>query len=323
MSNQQSQHIPVLLQETLSGLALTSNVTIIDGTLGGGGHAAEILKRIAPRGIVIGFDRDAETLETTTRRLQTEFPDRFIGIHDSYASLGAYAEMLDQQRPITGILADLGYSSFQIDDPSRGFSFQGNGPLDMRFDQTTGNTAADLLNTADAPALQRIFSEYGEYKQARTLAQNIVEQRQEMPFATVSDLSELVLSTTPAKIRRTSRTHPATTVFQALRIAVNDEFGHITRFIPEAMEQLAVGGRLAIITFHSLEDRIVKYAFRDMTIDCVCPPEFLECRCDKMATGKLVTRKPIIPTDAEIEMNPRARSAKLRIIEKITPTKNA
>ncbi len=315
MNNQ--QHIPVFLHETLEGLHLSSNVTIIDATLGGGGHTREILKRTAPRGIVIGFDRDAATLHATSAELHTEFGDRFIGIHDSYSNLNYFADELSQHGPITGILADLGYSSIQIDDPSRGFSFHGNGPLDMRFDQTTGKTAAELINTASEETLAQIFRDYGEYPQARKLAQAIATDRKDVPFETVSDLAELVVRLTAPAKRRQSRVHPATTVFQALRIAVNNEFDHIKQFIPEAMQRLEVGGRLAIITFHSLEDRIVKHAFRDLATDCICPPEIPECRCDHRAIGKQITRKPIIPTEEEITSNPRARSAKLRIIEKI------
>lgn len=315
MNNQ--QHIPVLLHETLEGLNLSSNVTIIDATLGGGGHTREILKRTAPRGIVIGFDRDAQTLNATSKELQQEFGARFIGIHDSYSHLDHFADELSQHSPITGILADLGYSSIQIDDPSRGFSFHGNGLLDMRFDQTTGITAAELINTASEEDLARIFRDYGEYPQARKLARAIVTDREHSPFTTVSELAELVVRLTAPAKRHSSRVHPATTVFQALRIAVNDEFEHIKQFIPAAMERLAPGGRLAIITFHSLEDRIVKHVFRDLATDCICPPEIPECRCDHRVIGKLINRKPIIPTEEEITSNPRARSAKLRIIEKI------
>jgi 16S rRNA (cytosine1402-N4)-methyltransferase len=176
MNNQ--QHIPVLLHETLSGLHLSPNATIIDATLGGGGHSREILKRIAPRGIVIGFDRDAATLTATSAELQKEFGDRFIGIHDSYSHLDHFADELLRHSPVTGILADLGYSSIQIDDPSRGFSFHGNGPLDMRFDQTTGITAAELINTASEEELARIFRDYGEYPQARKLARAIACDRE-------------------------------------------------------------------------------------------------------------------------------------------------
>ncbi len=314
MNNQ--QHIPVLLHEVLEGLQLSPNSTVIDGTLGGGGHAREILKRIAPRGIVIGFDRDAATLHATTQALQKEFGDRFIGIHDSYSHLDRFADELSQHSPITGILADLGYSSIQIDDPLRGFSFHGNGPLDMRFDQTTGSTAGDLVNTAEEQELARIFRDYGEYPQARKLARAIVTDRKDVPFETVSDLAELVVRLTAPAKRHNFRVHPATTVFQALRIAVNNEFDHIKQFIPEAMQRLEPGGRLAIITFHSLEDRIVKYAFRDLATVCICTPEIPECRCEHRAIGKQITRKPIIPTEEEITTNPRARSAKLRIIEK-------
>lgn len=310
------QHIPVLYNEVIDGLNLQPNSTIIDATVGGGGHSAGMLERIAPHGIVIGFDRDRSTLNAATQLLHEQFgQERFIPIHDTYAAIDSYAQMLVEHEPIMGIVADLGYSSMQIDDTERGFSFQGNGPLDMRFDQSSGMTAAEFLRLQPEEELQRIFKEYGEIPASRKLAALIVQRRETMPFETVEDLRLFVEDVLPRK--RHSRIHPATQLFQALRIAVNDELRQVSDFLPKAMRFLAPGGRLAIISFHSLEDRIVKHQFRDFITDCICPPEFPECRCDHPAIGRLITKKPIIPSEKEVEENPRARSAKLRIIEKI------
>lgn len=308
------QHIPVLLQEVLDGLSLSSNANCIDGTVGAGGHTREILKRTSPEGIVIGFDRDKATLENTTATLQQEgFGERFIPVHDSYRTLLEQDEVTN--RDIHGILVDLGLSSMQLDSPHRGFAFRLEGPLDMRFDQTSGITAAELLQSQPEEELRRIFREYGEEPAASRIARAIVQDREEEPIATTEQLRALVESVLRHKAHH--KTHPATRVFQALRIAVNEELNQLINFLPSAVQCLSTGGRIAIITFHSIEDRIVKHYLKDAAKDCVCPPELPECRCDHRATLKIITRKPIIPSEEEIAANPRARSAKLRIAEKI------
>lgn len=308
------QHIPVLLQEVLDGLSLSSNANCIDGTVGAGGHAREILKHTAPGGIVIGFDRDKATLENTTATLQQEgFGQRFIPVHDSYRTLQEHPEVTN--RDIHGILVDLGLSSMQLDSPHRGFAFRLEGPLDMRFDQTSGITAAELLQSQPEEELRRIFREYGEEPAASRIARAIVQDREIEPITTTEQLRTLVESVLKHKAHH--KTHPATRVFQALRIAVNEELNQLIDFLPSAVQCLSTGGRIAIITFHSIEDRIVKHYLKDAAKDCVCPPELPECRCDHRATLKIITRKPIMPSEEEIAANPRARSAKLRIAEKL------
>jgi 16S rRNA (cytosine1402-N4)-methyltransferase len=295
-------------------LQLKPNSNVIDGTLGGGGHTCAILERTAPNGIVVGFDRDRDTLQNTSKLLQ-EFGERFVPIHDSYANITEYADALQRAQPLDGILLDLGLSSFQMDSPDRGFSYRFESPLDMRFDTTRGETAADLLNSQSEEALRNIFRQYGEVQRANALARVVVERRAAQPFVTTLDLLAAVEQVSGGWQRRSL--HPATQVFQALRIAVNHELDQLEQFLPVALTVLASGGRLAVISFHSLEDRIVKQFMVDSMRDCVCPPEFPECRCDHRAVAKRVTKKPIIPTPEEIAQNPRSRSAKLRIIEKI------
>ncbi len=307
-------HIPVLLQEVLNGLQLQANANVIDGTLGGGGHTRAILERTSPRGIVIGCDRDRGILENTAKCLQ-EFGGRFIPIHDSYANVCAHADALQAAAPINGIVLDLGLSSLQLDDASRGFSYRFESPLDMRFDTTGGITAADVLNSQSEEELRTLFREYGEVQRASLLARAIVTHRIAHPFRTTGDLQKLVA----AVIGRTQKrsVHPATQVFQALRIAVNHELDHLRQFLPTAVQILASGGRLVVITFHSLEDRIVKQFMVYAARDCICPPELPECRCEHRASVRRITKKPIVASAAERAQNPRSRSAKLRIVEKI------
>ncbi|MBI2410822.1 MAG: 16S rRNA (cytosine(1402)-N(4))-methyltransferase RsmH [Candidatus Kerfeldbacteria bacterium] len=314
MNNRTSVHVPVLLQEVLHGLNLAPNDTVIDGTVGGGGHTRSMLGRIAPHGVVIGFDRDAQTLHETTQWLQ-EFGARFIPIHDSYANAAQYRDVIDAHQPIRGILLDLGLSSLQLDEGKRGFSFRQNGLLDMRFDQTQGETAAELLNTASEEELLRILREYGEEPHARKIAREIVQRRAVQPFEQSAEFAEFIEQIIHR--RPGQKIHPATRTFQALRIAVNHELEHLQQFLSSVLNILAPGGRLAIISFHSLEDRIVKHQFRLWATECICPPEIPECRCDHHAVVKQITKKPIQPSAEEVAENPRARSAKLRMIEKL------
>lgn len=307
-------HTPVLLQEVLQGLRLAPGINCVDGTVGMGGHAREILKQTAPDGKLAGFDRDRASLFIATEELE-EFGARFIPIHDSYALLNEHQETLAQVQPIKAMLLDLGLSSLQLAEKDRGFSFLHDGPLDMRFDQTKKTTtAADLLNSQSEEELRKIFFTFGEEPQAKRIAYAIVQQRVEQPFQYTRELVELIEQTVKPTPRR--RIHPATRVFQALRIAVNHELEQLEIFLPQALAMLAPGGRLAIISFHSLEDRIVKQFINYEAKDCHCPPEIPECRCNHQVQLKKITRKPITATAEEIAQNQRARSAKLRIIEK-------
>lgn len=293
-----SKHIPVLLNEVLEYLNPEPNKSFIDGTVGQGGHAAEILRRVTPvvrqTGVrVLAMDRDVSNLAIAKERL-ARFGDAVIFIHDSYANAKQHAKAHGFTR-VDGILLDLGFSSAHVDDPSRGFSFQADGPLDMRYDTSRGITAAKIVNTLSEDELARIFRQYGEEPKARAVAQAIVSARKERPFERTLELSECVCKVIP----RRGKIHPATRVFQALRIAVNDELGELQRVLPDLVDLLKPGGRLAIITFHSLEDRLVK--------------TFMKERRDLVA----VTRKPVVPTREEVRRNPRARSAKLRIARKV------
>lgn len=320
-----SQHIPVLLQETVDGLELSAHDTCIDGTVGGGGHTRALLQRTAPDGIVIGFDRDATALEIAVASLDAQAapvaPDaatRFIPIHDSYAMLNRHLDLITSHSPIRGILLDLGLSSMQLDSVERGFSFRTDAPLDMRFDMSVGRTAADLLNSQSEEELRMIFRAYGEEPRAGALAHAIAVERARAPFRDTTDLLRVIERVIG---RGKRKSHPASRIFQALRIAVNDELAQLQTFLPQALSLLAIGGRLAIISFHSLEDRIVKQAFKDACTDCICPPEFPECRCDHRAIARPITRKAIMPSEEEVAQNPRSRSSRLRIIEKIEPKK--
>ncbi|OGY87448.1 MAG: 16S rRNA (cytosine(1402)-N(4))-methyltransferase [Candidatus Kerfeldbacteria bacterium RIFOXYA2_FULL_38_24] len=310
-------HIPVLLQEVINNLNLKPNDNCLDATVGAGGHAHAMLSCTSPAGKLWGFDRDRTALMLATQELKS-FQDRFIAIHDSFANLDLYQEQITKEGPLQAIVADLGVSSMQLDISERGFSFRLSSPLDMRFDQNRGETAADVLNSRSAKDLQTIFSDYGEVRFARTLAQAVVNERKARPFHNSDQLVALVEKVSPFKsfkLRR--RIHPATTVFQALRLEVNHELDHLKIFLPKAISLLSAHGRLAIISFHSLEDRLVKNIFKTASLDCICPPEIPQCRCNHRATVKIITKKPIVPTNLEIQNNPRARSAKLRLIEKI------
>jgi len=308
-------HTPVLLQEVLDGLQLRPNDSVMDGTLGGGGHARQMLVRTGPSGIVVGFDRDLQTLQKTIGDLQ-EFGDRLIPIHDSYAGVLDHAEEWGRAKPFRAILLDLGLSSLQIDNPDRGFSFRFESPLDMRFDTTRGETAAEVLNTRSEDELRLIFQEYGQVQRSRTLAKAIVEERRLHQYATTLDLLTTIEQVCGRGQKRS--VHPAAQVFQALRIEANHELEQLQQFLPVALQLLAPGGRLAVISFHSLEDRMVKQFMVDALRNCICPPELPECRCSHRATAVRVTKKPIIPSPEEVAANPRSRSAKLRIIEKIS-----
>jgi 16S rRNA (cytosine1402-N4)-methyltransferase len=303
------QHIPVLYQAVLDLLKPVPGGLYVDGTLGAGGHTRGILIASSPDGKVAGFDRDPQALAAAKTNL-TEFGERVIFIKDSYRNYHLHLNNLNWQC-VNGILLDLGISSMQLDTPERGFSFRADGPLDMRFDPDQSLTAADLVNETSRDELVEIILTYGEEKQAQRIADAIIANR---PLVRTKDLAKII-----EKVARNpkSKIHPATQTFQALRIAVNQELEALEAFLPRALDSLITGGRLAIIAFHSLEDRIVKQFFRMESRDCICPPEVPICVCEHQARLKELTRRPIRPEESEIIKNPRARSAKLRVAEKI------
>lgn len=311
MNNTTQTHTPVLLAAVVSGLAPRAGGVYVDGTLGAGGHAEAILRASEPDGRLLGFDRDPSALEAACERLAA-FGERVVTVHASYQEMGKFAPTLGVGQ-VDGVLLDLGISSLQLDDPVRGFAFQHDGPLDMRFDSTADiPTAADLVNTLSEAAIAQVLREYGEERYAKRIARAIVAAR---PLHTTEELAAVVAGAALGRARR--KIHPATRTFQALRIAVNDELGTLKRTLPIAMSLLRPGGRLAIISFHSLEDRIVKRFIQRESQGCVCPPEQPLCTCNHRATLRGVIRKPITATEEEIAANPRARSAKLRIAERI------
>jgi 16S rRNA (cytosine1402-N4)-methyltransferase len=303
-----SIHVPVLFQEVLDGLQVRSGGRYIDATVGGGGHAAGVLDGSSPDGRLLGMDRDPSAIEVA---------GRVVLVHRSFDQLAQVAQV-HQFVPVDGILFDLGFSSLQLSDVNRGFSFMADGPLDMRFDpQTGGPTAADLLNELPVEELAELLYRYGEEKRARRIAQAVVVAR---PLRTTQDLVaviEGVMERIGERVGRRERIHPATRTFQALRIAVNDELATVEAALPQAIEILAPGGRLAVISFHSLEDRLVKRFMRRESQDCICPPKVPVCTCHHRATLRLITRKPVRPTAEEVAANPRSRSARLRLAERI------
>lgn len=316
-------HEPVLLAETLGYLDLQPGAVILDGTLGGGGHAEAVLERTGPDGILIGLDLDSDAIAEARKRL-VRFGDRVRLFQSSFRRIEDIAAEI-APTPIDGILLDLGVSSHQLDAPERGFRFgasapgadpaAGDSPLDMRMDPQAGRaSAADLLAGLRAEELEKIFSEYGQLPGSRRLARAIVEQRESVPFETATDLVGLIRK---LGIGRGRKHNPATLVFQALRIAVNDEMGALEEGIAAAIQALRPGGRLVIIAYHSLEDRLVKQHFRAAAKGCVCPPEWPACRCGLAPTLEILTRRPVVPGEEEIAANPRARSARLRAAKRL------
>jgi 16S rRNA (cytosine1402-N4)-methyltransferase len=311
-------HKPVLLNETIQALQPRPGGTYLDGTVGAGGHAATILEASAPDGQLFGLDRDEHALAVAERQL-AKFGDRVHLLHSNFDWLGQVAEQY-QIPPVSGILLDLGVSSMQLEQPERGFSFQVDGPLDMRMDTTTGQSAADLVNQLPEDELADLIYKYGEESRSRRIARAIVKARPIWRTQALADLISEAIRSRPrqGKQRRGKpKIHPATRTFQALRIAVNDELGALERVLPQAVELLKPRGRLAVISFHSLEDRIVKQFFQQESRDCICPPEQPVCTCRHKATIHIITKKPITPSLVEIDENPRARSAKLRVVESI------
>jgi len=318
---QGAPHMPVLYQETLDGLHVTPGGRYIDSTVGAGGHATGILQASAPDGRLLGLDADPQALEISRKQLAC-FGDRVLLVHGNFADLKTHANTLGWKTsagfgPVDGVLFDLGMSSMELKDRERGFSFQLEGPLDMRFDPTTPRTAADLVNELPERDLADLIYRYGQEPASRAIARAIVAAR---PLRTTTKLaaavSQAIQRTSRRTARRKSKVHPATRTFQALRIAVNDELQALRQGLPAAVSLLKPGGRLAVISFHSLEDRIVKQFFAREERDCICPPETWVCTCGHRATLAVLTRKPIQPTPLEVEQNPPSRSARLRIAAK-------
>ncbi len=302
-------HIPVLLNETIKSLNINPNGIYVDGTAGGGGHSREIAKRLT-KGKLIALDRDPDAIETASKRLEG-LPATVV--KSNYRDMRKVLDNLSIEK-VNGILLDIGVSSYQLDNAERGFSFHNDAPLDMRMSKE-GTTAADIVNNYSVEELTRIFRDYGEEKFAYKIACKIEKYRLNKPIATTGELAEIIASSVPAAVRREG--NPSRQCFQALRIAVNDELGALTSGIDAAWDCLESGGRLAIITFHSLEDRIVKTSFKKYCTGCICPSDIPVCVCGRTPEGKLVSKKPIVASNEELERNKRSRSAKLRVIEKV------
>ena len=308
------QHKSVLLQECIDALNIRPDGIYLDGTLGGAGHSSQIARRLTEGGRLIGVDRDRTALAAAKERL-APYADRVTLVHSNFAEIDAILDSLGIPA-VDGMLFDLGVSSPQLDDTSRGFSYMADAPLDMRMDKDDVLTAGEVVNTWPQGELRRILYDYGEERYAPQIAAAICRAREKAPVETTLELVDIIRSAMPAQALR-EKQHPAKRSFQAIRIAVNDELGAVSRMMQAAVGRLNPGGRLAVITFHSLEDRIVKSEMQQAARGCTCPPEFPVCVCGKKPLVKLVTRKPIVSGPAELEENPRARSAKLRVAEKL------
>ena len=308
------QHKSVLLQECIDALNIRPDGIYLDGTLGGAGHSSQIARRLTEGGRLIGVDRDRTALAAAKERL-APYADRVTLVHSNFAEIDAILDSLGIPA-VDGMLFDLGVSSPQLDDASRGFSYMADAPLDMRMDKDDALTAGEVVNTWPQGELRRILYDYGEERYAPQIAAAICRAREKAPVETTLELVDIIRSAMPAQALR-EKQHPAKRSFQAIRIAVNDELGAVSRMMQAAVGRLNPGGRLAVIPFHSLEDRIVKSEMQQAARGCTCPPEFPVCVCGKKPLVKLVTRKPIVSGPAELEENPRARSAKLRVAEKL------
>ena len=307
------KHISVLYDETISLLDIKKDGIYVDGTMGGAGHSLGICSALSEEGTFVGIDRDDFVFEGAGRRLEnTECEKHFVrgNFHDIKGILSDL-----EIEGIDGMLVDLGVSSFQIDDAARGFSFRHDAPLDMRMDKSSALDAREVVNTYSQDELRDIIKRFGEEKFAANIAKHIVRRRQESPIETTGELVEIIKGAIPKKFH--AGKPPAKKTFQAIRIEVNDEIDSLEKALQDMIDVLNPGGRLAVITFHSLEDRIAKNVFRENAKGCTCPPEFPVCVCGNVPNVKIITRKPVLPTDEEIEMNPRSRSAKLRVVEKL------
>lgn len=307
------EHKSVLLYETVDSLKIRPDGIYVDGTLGGGGHASVVLSRLTGKGRLIGIDQDADAIAAASERLK-EFGEQVTIVRSNYRNIRQVLEGLGIKK-VDGIYLDLGVSSYQLDTAERGFTYREDAPLDMRMDQRNQTTAADIVNGYSEMELYRMIRDYGEDRFAKNIAKHIVMERQKAPITTTGQLVEIIRASIPAKIRFEGG-HPAKRTFQAIRIELNRELEVLEETIDTMIDLLSPGGRLSIITFHSLEDRIVKIRFRTNENPCVCPPGFPVCVCGRKSRGRVITRKPILPSEEEIESNSRAKSAKLRVFEK-------
>jgi len=306
-------HIPIMLDSVLEHLNIRPNGVYVDGTVGGAGHSVEILKKLTGNGRLIAIDQDRDAVETSRERLAA-VSDRATVVKSNFVNFDIVLNDLGVGA-VDGVLLDLGVSSYQFDHADRGFSYRFDAPLDMRMDQTQDETAADIVNDYSEDELVRILREYGEEPFARRIASNICKAREKKPIRTTFELNELITSSIPASARRNGG-HPSKQTYQAIRIALNRELQVLEESIGQMIRRLSSGGRLCIITFHSLEDRIVKNAMRTAERPCICPPDFPVCVCGRLPQGRVITKKPIVPDADELKGNPRAKSAKLRVFEK-------
>ena len=308
-------HYSVLLNETIENLNIKPDGIYVDGTLGGGGHAYQVASRLSEKGRLIGIDQDADAIAAAGERLK-EFGDKITIIRSNYANMKEELHRIGVEK-VDGIVLDLGVSSFQLDTPERGFTYRDeNAPLDMRMDDRQSLTAKDIVNGYSEMELYRIIRDYGEDKFAINIAKHIVQEREKKPIETTGELTEIIRASIPMKVQVTGG-HPAKRTFQAIRIELNKELEVLQNNLDDMIDLLNPGGRICIITFHSLEDRIVKTNFKRNENPCTCPSDFPVCVCGKKSKGKVVTRKPILPSEEELEVNSRSKSAKLRVFERV------
>ena len=307
------EHKSVLLEETIDSLAVKPDGIYVDGTLGGGGHALEVCSRLGKDGRLIGIDQDEDAIAAASERLKG-YKDQVSIVRSNYENIRTVLQDLGIEK-VDGICLDLGVSSYQLDTAERGFTYREDAPLDMRMDQRNTQTAADIVNTYSEFDLYRIIRDYGEDKFAKNIAKHIVKARETAPVETTGQLIEIIKAAIPMKVRAVGG-HPAKKTFQAIRIELNQELEVLNNSIDVMIDLLNPGGRLGIITFHSLEDRIVKTRFKNNEDPCICPPDFPVCMCGKQSKGRVITRKPIVPTEQEIKENKRSKSSKLRVFER-------
>ena len=308
-------HYSVLLNETIENLNIKPDGIYVDGTLGGGGHAYQVASRLSEKGRLIGIDQDADAIAAAGERLK-EFGDKITIIRSNYANMKEELHRIGVEK-VDGIVLDLGVSSFQLDTPERGFTYRDeNAPLDMRMDDRQSLTAKDIVNGYSEMDLYRIIRDYGEDKFVKNIAKHIVQERAKKPIETTGELTEIIRASIPMKVQVTGG-HPAKRTFQAIRIELNKELEVLQNNLDDMIDLLNPGGRICIITFHSLEDRIVKTNFKRNENPCTCPSDFPVCVCGKKSKGKVVTRKPILPSEEELEVNSRSKSAKLRVFERV------